>query len=126
MGIISTFRHRINKIVTKPEDKQQEEKIVKEALTRCNHPAWTLKPRPKSTNPTKDRPKPNGTVTIPYILKLSKNIGKLLKKHNIQEVHNLQSPLKTSPAPKSKTQPTTLTKPESFTRPNAAKTRKPT
>ena len=87
MGIISTFRHRINKIVTKPEDKQQEEKIVKEALTRCNHPAWTLKPRPKSTNPTKDRPKPNGTVTIPYIPKLSENIGKLLKKHNIQAVH---------------------------------------
>jgi len=87
MGIISTFRHRINKIVTKPEDKLQEETTVKEALTRCNHPAWTLKPRPKSTKSTKDRPKANGTVTIPYIPKLSENIGKLLKKHNIQTVH---------------------------------------
>ena len=54
IGIISTFRHTINELITKEEEKIEEEKHVKKALERCGHPKWSLKKR-KKINKRTDR-----------------------------------------------------------------------
>ena len=49
IGIISTFEHSIEELVTTEEDKKRELSHVKKALRRCGHPKWSLN-RKKNKN----------------------------------------------------------------------------
>ena len=42
MGVIRTLLDRCETLVTEEEDKQKERKHMKEALTRCRYPQWTI------------------------------------------------------------------------------------
>lgn len=90
IGIISTFRHRINKLVTNEEDKKEEEAHVINALKRCGHPDWLLK---KGNKNNKKRPKEkekyerDGRVIIPYTKTLSENLARIYKRYNIETIH---------------------------------------
>ena len=84
IGIIKTFRNRINTIITKEQDKHTEETHVKEALRNCGHPEWSLKEqKSKKKDKTTIQDDTIGRVTIPYVNRLSEQIARVLKKHRI-------------------------------------------
>ena len=85
IGIIKTFRNRINTIITKEQDKRTEETHVKEALRNCGHPEWSLKEQ--KTKKIARQDDTIGRVTIPYVNRLSEQIARVMKKHRIQTAH---------------------------------------
>ena len=86
--IIKTFRHRINTIITKEQDKLTEETHVKEALSNCGHPEWSLKDqKSKKKDKIAKQDDTIGRVTLPYVNRLSEQIARVLKKHRIQTAH---------------------------------------
>ena len=93
IGIISTFKHRINELVTTEEDKQQELRHVKKALKRCGHPNWSLN-RKKKRISSKDPTEKKGKVIIPYIQGTSEKLSKIYKKYNIEAIHKPSTTLK--------------------------------
>ena len=54
IGIISTFEHSIEELVTTEEDKKREINHVRQALRRCGHPIWSLN-RKKNKNKRNER-----------------------------------------------------------------------
>ena len=42
MGVIRTLLDRCKTLVTEEADKQKEREHIKEALTRCGYPQWTI------------------------------------------------------------------------------------
>lgn len=86
IGIISTFKHRIEELVTTEEDKIAEEAHVKKALKRCGHPNWALN-RKKRKKDDKQREEKRGKVVIPYVKGVSENMARIFKKHNIETIH---------------------------------------
>ena len=47
LGIISTFNHRIDTIITEESDKEEERKRVKKKMKNCNYPEWSLNRKKK-------------------------------------------------------------------------------
>ena len=92
VGIINTFRHRINTLVTKEEDKEREEEHVKNALRRCGHPKWTFKKRKRTVG--KEKVERSGKVVIPYVKRLSENLAKIYKRYDIETIHKPTSTLR--------------------------------
>ena len=93
MGIIGTFRHRINELITNEEDKMAEEAHVKKALKICGHPNWVLN-RTKKRTVEKEKSEPYGKIVIPYVRCLSENLAKIYKRHNIETIHKPSSTIK--------------------------------
>ena len=91
LGIVSTLKHRIGTLVTTEEDKEKEKDEMKEALTECGYPQWTLD-RKKKEN--KDNAESRGRVVLTYVKGTSEKIAKVLKKYNIQSIHKPKNKLK--------------------------------
>lgn len=91
IGIINTFRHRINELVTEEEDKKKEEAHVEKALRRCGHPKWSFK---KKRKVAKEKIRRSGKVVIPYIKTLSENLAKIYKRYDIETIHKPTQTLK--------------------------------
>jgi hypothetical protein len=93
-GLYKNFKHRIDTIVTKEEDRAAEDKHVREALRRCGHPEWAL------TNKKQPRKEPSepalGRVSLPYVAKTSEKIAKVLRSYNIQTAHRPVHTIKSS------------------------------
>lgn len=100
IGIISTLRNRIDKLVTTEEDKAEEEKHITTALRRCGHPKWSLnrKKAPKQQH----EQRPAGKVAIPYIKGVSEKIARLYRKHNINTIHKPTRTIKNTLCTKAK------------------------
>ena len=45
LGIVSTFRHRIDSIITTEDDRKEEESRMMKKMRICGYPEWTLKRR---------------------------------------------------------------------------------
>ena len=86
-GIIRTFEHRIDTLVTKQVDKEAEKKHVKEALRRCGHPEWVLNRPKKKRTVDKQEGETIGRVVLPYVKHLSEKVARAYRKHRIQTVH---------------------------------------
>ena len=67
LGLISTFEHRVETLVTEEEDKKKELKPVRKALKRCGHSTWSLH-RKKKTGPREEKTKRRGKVVLSYVL----------------------------------------------------------
>ena len=93
IGIISTFKHRIAELVTKEEDKKDEETHVKTALKRCGHPNWALN-RKKRKKDDRQREEKRGKVVIPYIKGVSENMARIFKKYKIETIHKPTTTMK--------------------------------
>ena len=93
IGIIDTFQHRIRELVTTEEDKKIELNHVKKALKRCGHPNWSLNKK-KRKGDKGERIERRGKVVLPYVRKVSENIAKILKRHNIETIHKPSATLK--------------------------------
>ena len=81
IGIISSFEHRIDSLVTTEEDKQKERAHVKKALKRCGHPNWSLNRKKKKKENKDDKVERRGKIVLPYI---KRNIREASQ--NIQEI----------------------------------------
>ena len=93
-GIISTFEHRIKELVTTDEDKKIELTHVKKALKRCGHPNWSLNRKKKNKQDKGEKVERRGKVVLPYVKKVSENIAKILKRHDIEAIHKPSATLK--------------------------------
>ena len=87
IGIIQTFRNRIDTLVTEEEDKKLEEEHVIKALKRCGHPEWSLRKRTRRNKEKVEKEKSYGKVIIPYINKLSEKMARIFKKYSIEAIH---------------------------------------
>ena len=94
IGIISTFEHRIKELVTTEEDKKNELTHVKKALKRCGHPNRSLNRKKKNNQEKGEKVERRGKVVLPYVKKVSENIAKILKRHDIEAIHKPSATLK--------------------------------
>ena len=93
IGIISTFEHRIQELITTEEDKKVEQKHVKKALKRCGHPNWSLNRKKKPKNKI-ERVERRGKVVLPYVKGISENLARIFRKHDIETIHKPSTTLK--------------------------------
>ena len=93
VGIINTFEHRINTLITEEEDKKAERKHVRKALKRCGHPTWALH-RKKTTKQKEEKVERRGKVVIPYIKGLAENLARIFKRYDIETFHKPTTKLK--------------------------------
>ena len=94
IGIISTFKHRIEKLISKDEDKQLELTHVKKALKRCGHPNWALNRKKRTKNNKEEKVERRGKVVIPYIKGTSERLGRIYKKYDIETIYKPTRTLK--------------------------------
>ena len=64
LGIINTFQHRINTIITDEKDKEEERRRVKSKLSNCKYPEWSFNRKKKNTQKERES---RSSVTIPYV-----------------------------------------------------------
>ena len=96
IGIVKTFEHRAEALITKEEDKIEEVKHVKKALRRCGHPVWSLN-RKKDTKRKEtqvEKPERRGKVVLPYIKGTSEKLARTLRKYDIESIHKPTTKLK--------------------------------
>ena len=92
-GIIRTFKHRIETLVTDEQDKISELKHVKKALKRCGHPDWTMNNK-KRKPPKEQNNDAISKVSIPYVKGTSERISKVFKKYKIGTTHKPSATIK--------------------------------
>ena len=86
LGIISTFEHRVEELVTNEEDKKKEIRHVKKALKRCGHPNWALN-RKKKAKKDVEKVERRGKAIIPYVKGMSENLAKIFKRYDLETIH---------------------------------------
>ena len=94
IGILSSFEHRIDNLITTEEDKQKERTHVKKALKRCGHPNWTLNRKKKPKNKDEEKVERRGKVIIPYIKGTSEKLSRIFRRYDIETIHRPTSKLK--------------------------------
>ena len=88
IGIISTFEHSIEELVTTEEDKKKEINHVRKALRRCGHPKWSLnRKKNKNGNKVEEKVERRGRVILPYVKGVSERMGRIFKKYNLETIH---------------------------------------
>ena len=93
IGIISTFEHRIQELVTTEEDQKKERSHVKKALRRCGHPNWSLN-RKKKQKEKEEPVERRGKVVLPYTKGISENLARIFRKHDVETIHKPSTTLK--------------------------------
>ena len=92
VGIVSTLKKRLE-LVTKEEDKKEEESFLEDAFGACGYPDWVTK-RKRKENKEKEKHQYAGRVSMPYTKGLSERISREMKKHNISVIHKPTATLK--------------------------------
>ena len=85
IGIAQTLRRRNEKLVTKEDDRIEEEKKIKSSLKRCGYPNWTLKKKEKQNKERMEER--NLFVSIPYVKSVSEKLGRTFRKYGISTTH---------------------------------------
>ncbi|XP_072048298.1 uncharacterized protein [Amphiura filiformis] len=90
LGVVRTLLDRSESLVTEETDRQKEETNIREALSGCGYPDWSIKkvkqnratPKTKTTSKNKDdSEKSKGMVVVPYVEGLTERISRVFKKH---------------------------------------------
>ena len=118
MGVVRTLLDRCEGIVSEEGDREEERKTIKDALSICGYPAWTLrsvqdKIDAKKVEGEKDRRKKDsgkdknrGMVILPYIGGISEKLARILKKRKVTTAMRPHTTLKNMLVhPKDKTDP---------------------
>ena len=82
LNIFSTLMDRCESLITEDQDKVNEEKHIKQALTYCGYPKWTIdkvkrstkNKKTQTTKRDKNKEKSRGLVVIPYVQGVSESI----------------------------------------------------
>jgi len=85
IGIVQTLRRRNERVVTREEDRNEEEKKIRMSLKRCGYPNWTLKKKQK-VNKEKEEDR-NLYVSIPYVKNVSERLAKNFRDFGIKTTH---------------------------------------
>ena len=93
-GIINTFKHRIETLVTEEEDKKKELNHVKKALKRCGHPNWALHRKKKERPMEEEKVERRGKVFLPYVKGISEQLARTFKRYDIETIHKPSTTLK--------------------------------
>ena len=95
LGVVRTLLDRCNSIVSEPEGRTAEENTIRQALSTCGYPAWTVSKvkkqislkrdnasaaKPKKTN---KEDKSRGHVVLPYIKGLSENLSRIMRNYHV-------------------------------------------
>ena len=89
LAVIRTLLERDDSIVTKEEDRKQEEEHIRTALHTCGYPDWAIKRvkeqmkrkkaiRKDKSKKDKAQEKSRGVVTVPYIHSFTKETKPIL------------------------------------------------
>ena len=105
-SVVRTLLHRVDQVVSEPEDRTKEITHVKGALKDNEYPDWSFvvpKPKDKTNNTTGTGTK-NIRVSIPYTQDLSEKLERTYRKHGIATTHKPFNTLRNSLVnPKDKT-----------------------
>ena len=93
-SVVGSLHYRAKTICSSPELLQQEEKHLKQTLTRCKYPAWAMnkvKMKTKATAKNNSRGTKNSGnniqkphMVIPYYKGISESIKKICSVHGVQ------------------------------------------
>ena len=92
LGVVRTLMDRCQNLVSEAEDREAQERHIREALKRCGYPGWSFKKvkqqmaRPKAAkikNRQEVLDRNKGMVVIPYVQGVSEALERVYKKHNI-------------------------------------------
>ena len=87
MGVIRTLTHRANAIIMEEEDKEEEYKHIKKVLSIAGYSKWAWQaPGRRKIHPHpshRDRPRPKGHVTLPYMGGITEPISRLIRKAGV-------------------------------------------
>ena len=114
-GVIRTLLDRCETLVTEEEDKRKEREHIKEALTRCWYPQWTIstvqtkmkiKKEDSIRKKTVEKDKNKGMVVLLYVHELSETTSRIMKKYNVNTAMKPHNTIKRSLVrPKDKVEP---------------------
>ena len=105
MGVIRTLPDRCETLVTEEEDKRKEREHIKEALTRCGYPQWTISTVQTKMNTKKEdnirkktveKDKSKSMVVLPYVQELSDTTSWIMKKYNVNTAMKPHNTIKRS------------------------------
>ena len=92
LSVVRTLFDRAS-IVSDPQDKEKEEKHIRQALKACQYPAWAInkgkrEAQRNKTGQTKKKKKDTkvehrGMVTLPYVRGVTERIQRAMRKHHI-------------------------------------------
>ena len=91
LSVVRTLYDRAN-LVTNAQDREEEEKHIKQALKTCQYPAWVIdkgkregqRKQKKDTKKKKDTKSENrGMVVLPYVRGVTECIQRAMQKHHI-------------------------------------------
>ena len=91
LAVVRTLYDR-TKIISDPQDREEEEKHIEQALRACQYPAWAIRKgkregqrnRKKETKKRKDKKVENkGMVVLPYVRGVTERIQRVMQKHHI-------------------------------------------
>jgi hypothetical protein len=91
MSVVRTLVDRAETVITEPEDKEKEMRVISTALKGCGYPTWTVEATQKAITEKKEKRKATadkkennkGHVTIPYIRGTSERLRRVFKSHRI-------------------------------------------
>ena len=95
LGIVSTLKKRME-IITKEQDKVEEEEHIEKAFRSCGYPEWAVKRKNKEKKKSqlKEDDQVVARVSIPYTKGLSEKISRQMRKHNIETIHKPTTTIK--------------------------------
>ena len=106
---------RCETLVTEEENKRKEREHIKEVLTRCGYPQWTIltvqrqiktKTEDNIWKKTVEKDKNKGMVVLPYVQGLSETISRIMKNYNVNTAVKPHNTIKRSLVrPKDKVEP---------------------
>jgi hypothetical protein len=94
IGIVHTLRRRNEKLVTREDDRIEEEEKIRTSLKRCGYPNWTLKKKQKENKErSEDR---NLYVSIPYVKNVSEKLARSFRSYGISTTHKPSRTIKSA------------------------------
>ncbi|CAH3122794.1 unnamed protein product, partial [Porites lobata] len=105
LAVIRTLLERDDSIVTKEEDRKQEEEHIRTALHTCGYPDWGIKRvkeqmkrkkaiRKDKSKKDKAQEKSRGVVTVPCVHSFTKEIKRIFTNHRVATMVNPQTTLR--------------------------------
>ena len=88
LSVVRTLFDRTS-MITDEQDREEEEKHIKQALKACQYPAWAINrgkeemKNRKENNKKSSKPESRGMVTLPYVRGITERVQQVMRRHHI-------------------------------------------